>query len=82
MTTLGELPEERLRRRFDVMEDEYKRVEATEYCLHDCAGIAHKHQYKSWAEQGCYCTLHVRRDVTVVMKRWPEGGMDGFTASF
>jgi hypothetical protein len=79
-TTLGEMDVEALQQCEYVYENDDQRVTAVEYCLRDCAGEAHR--TGAPAGSGCFCPSHVHRSVHVIMKRWPEGGIDGFTASF
>jgi hypothetical protein len=79
-TTLGEMDEFDLLTRMDSWENDDQRVTAIEYCLRECVGEAHR--TGAPAGSGCFCPMHVHRSVSVTMKRWPEGGIDGFTASF
>jgi hypothetical protein len=80
VTTHGAMDESELQWRVDVLESTDKRVQSIEYCPRECTGEAHATGRAERA--GCFCPNHVSRSVHVQMKRWPEGGIDGFTASF
>lgn len=75
-TTLGEIAEDRLierKERTEVgsqAEDYHAIAVATEYCLRECEGAAHKTGVPDGP--GVFCKHHVRRDVDVKVLKLPE----------
>lgn len=69
-TKYGDVREDRLIKRVDVVETDDHRVEAVEYCPIECHGLAHVRNEPFGA--GCFCPFHVHRSVSVTVKRMPE----------
>jgi hypothetical protein len=78
-TKHGLVSEDRLQKRVDVVETDNHRIETVEYCPIECHGIAHR-KGEAFGD-GCFCPFHVRRDVDVTVKKFPEGESVGFTAT-
>jgi hypothetical protein len=78
-TKWGNAREDRLVKRVDVVDTETHRIVATEYCPIECHGLSHK--LGEAFTDGCFCPFHVRRDVDVTVKEFPEGESVGFTAT-
>jgi len=79
-TRLGEMRESALQKRVDVLEDADRRIEAVEYCVRGCLGMAHVSGVATGL--GCFCPDHVHRSVHVTVKQVPEFTISGTLADF
>ena len=79
-TTHGPMDEAQLLKHAFAEETDDQRLEVVEYCRIDCGGLAHQTGVPQAID--CFCPHHIHRSVAVIVKRWPEGCLDGVSASF
>lgn len=69
-TINGEMDDSLLIKRVDSFDEEVGKLTATEYCLKDCPGEAHKTGVAVGV--GCFCPLHVHRSAHIDVKEGLE----------